>query len=181
MSSIKFTMDGQPLEVDIQFKECSKLAKEILEENSADAEIPLASKDFTLEHVKEVVEYCRIYGFKLPQCPKKVTSPRLEDHVSGEGAKLLQKYTIFSIKPLMMAAYYLQVNELLAATQIYIACQFYFDNKDDGYKKVKERHGITRDLDEKDEEEILKEWPEILDSDEPSHSPSTNMEEEKAN
>ena len=126
---ILVTNDQMKFSIDIKFKDLSELIQNILEDSSADEEIPI---DLESTILKKILEYSAMHFFNPPEIEKPIKSSDLKKNLCNLDYNFIKNYNYETVKPLILAATYLNIKNLRDLCICLIATEFYFEPTQDG-------------------------------------------------
>eukprot|EP01016_Furgasonia_blochmanni_P045593 TRINITY_DN644_c0_g1_i6.p2 TRINITY_DN644_c0_g1~~TRINITY_DN644_c0_g1_i6.p2 ORF type:complete len:237 (+),score=96.66 TRINITY_DN644_c0_g1_i6:65-775(+) len=141
--------DGTVFKVDSRIRKLSNLIDTVFTD-SGDPNIPIQLDAAILQ---KVIDYCQAHNFNPPPVKTPLKSNDLQKNLDEKDYNFVKGYTNTSIKDLVNAAYYLQMNSLKRVCLCRIATDFVIGNESDSIAKLKKQHGINADDDMTLEEE----------------------------
>lgn len=145
---------GKEYKVDERIKGLSKLIKGQLEFSSEAIPVKISSEVF-----EKVLEYFQQHDYNPPVVEKPLKSSDITKNLSDKDVKFISQYDLESIKGILDAAYYLEIDTLKDVCIARIATEFYIGNTVEDIEKLKSKFGVTKDLTIEEEEALAKEYP----------------------
>lgn len=145
---------GKEYKVDERIKGLSKLIKGQLEFSSEAIPVKITSDIF-----EKVLEFLTTHDYNPPAVEKPLKSPELAKNLSDKDVKFISQYDLESIKGILDAAYYLEIDSLKDVCIARIATEFYIGNTVEDIERLKSKFGVTKDLTIEEEEALSKEYP----------------------